>query len=140
MIPQIRLARKLWRFLRLRYLFAIILNTLIFALMFSISILSREIRLFSAFSSWVSSPLFGFFFGVSLFLWISVIPWYPLSICAFMLSRTRPPMVSLYSLKSWVFPQSSATHRISFVCLLTTTWVFMVCFFFFPEYHCRCFF
>jgi hypothetical protein len=88
----------------------------------------------------VSSPPFGFFFGVSLFLWISAIPWHPLSICALMLPRTRSPIVSLYSLKSWVFPKPSAIQMISSVLLLTTTCVFMVCFFFFPEYHCRCFF
>jgi hypothetical protein len=48
-------------------LLAVILNTLIFALIFSMRIRSREMRLFSAFSSGVSSPRFGFFFGISLF-------------------------------------------------------------------------
>ena len=57
--------KRLRRFL---YLLAVILNTFIFALMFSMSMRSLDMRLFSAFSSGASSPPLGLFFGVSLFL------------------------------------------------------------------------
>jgi len=67
-MPQINDMRNAKRLRLLRYLFEVILNTLILAFMFSIKIRSRAIRLFSAFSSAVNSPPLGFFFGVSLFL------------------------------------------------------------------------
>jgi uncharacterized protein YpmS len=66
-MPQIRDILRLKWLRRFLYLLAVILNTLILALIFSMRIRSREMRLLLAFSSSVSSPPFGFFFGVSLF-------------------------------------------------------------------------
>ena len=96
-----------------------------------------EILQLKALSSLVSGFFLVFFFGRTELAWILVIPRYPVSVSSSVSGLTHT-FDSLKSLKSCAFPFVKAVQMICLSCLLTTTWVFIVCLFFFPEYHFRC--
>ena len=121
----------------LRYLYDKILNRLIQAFMCSIKMRCLDNSWLNFFSSNVSLWFLLFLIGVRLLRWNFKIPWNPLSAKNWILSFA-PWKDFLNSSKSCVLPLCCAMARIRFVLPSAKISVFIVCCFFFPEYHFFC--
>ena len=131
-IPAIKLNRSPKRFLLFLYLSEIILNRFSIPMTFSLPTLSCDRFLLFFLSSFVNGFFLLFFLGSFDLLWTFWIPWYPLSVIT-SISGWMWVLESLNSLKSCFLPLVNAVHITCRVFLSTTTCVFIVCLFFFPE-------
>ena len=131
-MPAIRLNRNPNLFLRFLYLSLIILNLLRLPITFSFTTLSEEIFRFSRFSSIVNGLFLLDFLGSLVLFCNFFIPVYPLSVIP-KRSFVHLTPLSLNNLKSCFFPLLKDVQITFFVFLSTATWLFNVCFFFFPE-------
>ena len=131
--PAIRLNLNPNLFLLFLYLSLMILNLLTKPITFSLTTLWEERSLLDFFISFVRDfSDFFLFIGSFVFLWILSIPVYPESTKSFMFS-IKWTLLSLKSLMSCFFPLQKSVHIIFLDFLSTTTCVFKVCLFFFPE-------
>ena len=131
-IPAIKLNRNPNLFRLFRYLSLKILNLFKRPMTFSFKARSEEIFWFVRFSSFVRGLPLDRFFGSRLLLWSFCIPVYPESTIPWIF-RVQRTLLSLNSLKSCFLPLQKFVHIIKLDCLSTTTWLFKVCLFFFPE-------
>lgn len=127
-----RLNRKPNLFLRFLYLSFIILNLFKLPITFSFTTRSEEIFRFCSFSSFVNGFFLLDFLGSFVLFCNFFIPVYPLSVIP-QRSFVQRTLLSLKSRKSCFLPLPKDVQITFFDFLSTTTWLFRVCFFFFPE-------
>jgi len=132
-----RLKRKPNLLRRFLYLSETILKRLINPMACSLETRLLEIARFSRFCSFESFSPFGFLCGNTEFLCCFSIPTYPVSVSATTCSGICVSD-SVKSLKSCFFPFENITQITFRVFLHTIICVFIVCRFFFPEYHLFC--